>query len=187
MQILTPAFAVALLVVVLLASAYDLRYRRIPNTLTASSACMGFILNLSFFGLHGLLLSTEGLLLALLVYLPFYLLKGMGAGDVKLMAALGALVGPAHWFFILLGTAFAGGLAGAAYAFVKGRLSETCCNLYFLVKDLAQLRAPHLTNPGLNFRNPSSLRMPHGVIIAVGSLSFVLVNFFRPSLLNFLL
>ena len=183
MSLLPISIQVALVTVVLIAAGFDTRFRRIPNWLNLSGVVLGFGLNVLCSHLDGAVLSIEGLLLGTAVYLPLYLLRGMGAGDVKLMAAVGALVGPSHWLAILLITALAGGAAGAAYAFVKGRLSETCCNLYFLIKDLVQLRAPHKTNPQLDFRNPASLSMPHGIVIAIASLTFLILNISKPRLL----
>ena len=169
---------IAVAVLVLSAAAFDLRYRRIPNWLSLSGLILGFGLNLLLFQWSGALHAGEGLMLATAVYLPLYMLRGMGAGDVKLMAVLGALVGPSYWLEILIGTGLLGGLAGVAYALAKRRYSETCCNLYFLLKDLVHFRAPHKTNPQLDFRNPASLRMPHGVIIAASSIGFLLLDLF---------
>ncbi len=169
---------------VLTAAIFDMRFRRIPNLLNLSGLILGLTLNLVAFRFQGLMHAAEGMLIAAAVYLPLYMLRGMGAGDVKLMAAVGAIVGPVHWLEILLATALAGAFAGAAYAWFKGRLSETLLNLYFLVKDLIQLRAPHKTNPELDFRNPASLRMPHGIVIAVASLGFLIFDLSNP---NFLL
>ncbi len=162
-----------LILLVSVAAIFDLRYRRIPNWLNLSGLILGFGLNVLLFHAHGLLAATEGLLLATAVYLPLYFLRGMGAGDVKLMAAIGALVGPANWFVIFLATALVGGAAAAGFACFKKRFAETCCNVCFLIKDLVQLRAPHRTNPQMDFRNPTSLRLPHGVLIALGSLAFL--------------
>jgi prepilin peptidase CpaA len=161
---------VILAITVLTAAIYDCRYRRIPNWLNSSGLILGFGLNIFFFQTQGALSAGEGLCFAMAVYLPLYLLRGMGAGDVKLMAAVGTLVGPANWFVIFVATALVGGAAGGVFALFKKRFSETCCNTYFLAKDLLQFRLPYRTNPQLDFRNPSSLRLPHGLLIALGCL-----------------
>jgi prepilin peptidase CpaA len=184
---LPPYFYALLATLVLLAAAHDLRSRRIPNWLNASGVAAGFVINVLFFHAHGARTSFEGLLLASAVYFPLYVLRGMGAGDVKLMAAVGAIVGPSHWIIILIATALAGGVAGCVYAAAKGRFTDTCCNLYFLLKDLLHLRAPHKTNPQLDFRNPDSLRMPHGVIIAAASMLVVSTSLVKPLFLQALL
>jgi prepilin peptidase CpaA len=181
MHALQPCVFLLVSALVVVAAAYDLRYRRIPNWLNLSGALAGFVANVSLFHLHGLVTAMEGLLLAAAVYFPFYLLRGMGAGDVKLMAAIGAIVGPFHWLTILIATGVLGGAAGATYALLKGRLSETCCNVYFLVKDLLLFRAPYTTNPELDFRSPGALRMPHGVIIASGCLAVFVLDITVPN------
>lgn len=89
-----------LIALVLVAAAYDLRFRRIPNWLNLSGVIAGFGVNTFLSGGHGLRNASLGLLCALLVYVPLYLIRGMGAGDVKLMAAVGAIAGPGHWLGI---------------------------------------------------------------------------------------
>lgn len=168
MSSLPLAIRIILAITVVAAAIYDCRYRRIPNWLNLCGIIVGFGLNIFFFQTKGALSSLEGLGLAIAVYLPLYLLRGMGAGDVKLMAAVGALAGPGNWFIIFIATSLVGGLAGGAFAFFKRRFNETCCNVYFLAKDLLQFRAPYSTNPQLDFRNPTSLRLPHGLLIAIG-------------------
>jgi prepilin peptidase CpaA len=167
------AIRVGLGLFVLAAAVYDLRFRRIPNWLNLSGIILGFGFNALLFQLSGTAKAGEGMLLAFAIYLPLYLLRGMGAGDVKLMAAVGALVGPGNWVEIFIATALLGGATAGLFALAKGRLQDTLCNLHFLVKDLACLRAPYRTNPQLDFRRPGSLTLPHGVSIALGSCFFL--------------
>src|SRR5579859_2753636 len=83
-----------LVTVLAIAAVTDLRKRRIPNMLTFPALGFGILLNSAFAGVDGLKSSGEAALLAIAVLLPLYMFKGMGAGDVKLMAAIGALKGP---------------------------------------------------------------------------------------------
>src|SRR5690348_15576050 len=113
---------IVLVVVLLVAAAYDIRYRRIPNWLTAGGVLMGFALNAfllahppSVLSLGGLLFSLKGFGLAFGLYFFLYALRAMGAGDVKLMAAIGAMVGWQNWFGIFLVTAILGGIAAMAF------------------------------------------------------------------------
>ena len=76
-----------------MACATDLRTSRIPNLLTFSAAAAGLAWH-AFGGWAPLASALGGLALGLLLFLPIYLLRGMGAGDVKLLAALGAWLGP---------------------------------------------------------------------------------------------
>ena len=161
-------FRLVLAAVAVCAAVYDWRFRRIPNWLNLCGLILGISLNLLYFQAHGALEASIGLLLALAIYLPLYLLRAMGAGDVKLMAAIGALVGPRHWLQIFLLTVIAGGLAAAFVAWRKGRLTHTCWNVWFLLRELSGLRLPYQSNPELDVRSKQSLRMPHGLSIAAG-------------------
>ena len=90
----------------------DLRSRRIPNLLTFPALGLGILLNSAFLGLDGLKTSGEAALLALATLLPLYMFKGLGAGDVKLMAAIGALKGPEFFIYTFAWAAiFGGGMA----------------------------------------------------------------------------
>ena len=102
---------VVLVLIVMTAGIYDLRYRRIPNWLVLVGLVLGFGLNTFLFGLSGLGLSLKGMGLALLIYFPLYLLRAMGAGDAKLMAAVGAIFGPGNWIMLFMVTAVLGGVA----------------------------------------------------------------------------
>lgn len=161
---------IVLVAVVVTAAAYDFKYRRIPNWLNLSGLILGFGLNLYLIGGPGLLSAGEGFLLALAIYIPLYLLRGMGAGDVKLMAALGAIAGPLPWLEIFIATALLGGLAAAVLAMSKKRFLETCWNVIGILKDLMHLRAPFFSKAQLDIRDSRALRMPHGVTIAIGAL-----------------
>ena len=107
------------------AAAIDLRTRRVPNTLTALLASSGVILAAT--GLSGVSIgaSLAGFALGLALMLPGHLLGATGAGDVKLFAAIGALVGPAHIVTAFLYTALAGGTLALFVAVRRRRLRRT--------------------------------------------------------------
>lgn len=160
-----------LLALVLAAGVFDIRYRRIPNWLALAGVALGFVLRAWIGGAPGLATAGWGFGLALLVYFPLYLLRGMGAGDVKLMAAVGALAGAGYWFWIFVFAAVGGALAGLLLAAAKGRLASTLWNTGFIVRELASLRMPYLTREQLDMRHEKALRLPHGVAIAAGVLA----------------
>ncbi|GGB88761.1 type 4 prepilin peptidase 1 [Marinobacterium zhoushanense] len=83
-----------LLLILLLAVVKDWRRNRIPNWLTYSSLLAGLVLQYVFLHVDGLMIGLKGAGVGLAVLLPFYLMGGMGAGDVKLMAAAGSFIGP---------------------------------------------------------------------------------------------
>ena len=156
--------------VVVTAGLYDLRYRRIPNWLNLVALLLGFAVHW-----NSLPTALLGVGLALAVYLPLYLLRGMGAGDVKLMLALGAIAGPAHWFDIFVASALIGALLGIILALARRRFTHTLLNLQHIIRELWHLRAPHDAAPQLDVRNPYALRLPHGVSIALGCLAVLAI------------
>lgn len=165
---------VLLAAMVITAGAFDIRFRRIPNWLTVTGVLLGLALNAFLFeGLPGLRLAAEGLGLALVIYLPLYMVRGMGAGDVKLMAAVGALVGPWNWLGIFVITALVGGVIALVLLLSRGRMRKTFSNVVFLLRELISLRPPYLGKQELDVKNPTAVTLPHGAVITVGSLIFL--------------
>lgn len=165
---------VLLAATVLVAAIYDLRYRRIPNWLTLSALLFGVALNASQFGWSGLATAVGGAGLAFLIYFPLYALRGMGAGDVKLMAAVGATVGAAHWFRIFLLSSILGALCAVPLLIWKGRLRRTVGNIGFMLKELLYFRPPYLRREELDVHSPGAVKLPHAVMIAAGSAAFLI-------------
>jgi prepilin peptidase CpaA len=120
--------------------------------------------------------------LAFLVYFPLYLLRGMGAGDVKLMAAVGALMGPANWFVIFLLSSILGGLAAVVLLLTKGRVRRTFRNVGYMLYEMAHFRPPYLRREELDLSSPQAAKMPHGVAIAMGSICFLAAVWIRAPL-----
>lgn len=94
----------------LVMAAWDLKSRRIPNFLTIGGSLAGLGFQLGFHGLPGLLDGAEGLGLGFILLLVPYLLGGMGAGDVKASAALGAWLGLQRAFLLFIYMGICGGL-----------------------------------------------------------------------------
>jgi prepilin peptidase CpaA len=93
----------------------DLRHHRIPNVLSLFGLIAAFALQGLAGGVHGLLWGLAGAAVGLLCFAPLYLLRGMGGGDVKLLAAVGAFLGPQGAVLAALLSLVAGGLAALAY------------------------------------------------------------------------
>jgi prepilin peptidase CpaA len=163
-----------LITLILVAAVYDVLYRRIPNWLTAGGVIAGIALNSFIYrGWPGLRLSLAGLTVGFAVYFILYSLRAMGAGDVKLMAAVGALVGMGDWFGIFLITAIVGGVAGLAMVARRGRLKKTLWNVGFILSEMKRGRPAYLGREELDVRNPKSVGLPHGAMIALGTIVFL--------------
>lgn len=98
------------------AAVIDLRTRRVPNVLTASIACAGLALAAGGLGRVTMAASIGGALAGLLLMLPGHLFGRTGAGDVKLLAAFGTLLGPSATVTAFLASAIAGGMLALAIA-----------------------------------------------------------------------
>ena len=159
------------------AAVFDVQQHRIPNWLTYPGIVSGLVLRGVLFGWKGLGSAFEGLLLAGGIMFVFYMVRAMGAGDVKLMAAIGSLVGPGHAIAVLLGTAISGGVMAIVYAIYRRRMWATLRNLGSVLRFHAW--AGLQAHPELNLDNPTALRMPYGLAIATGTLYAFLIMLWR--------
>ena len=159
-------YTVAALACALVGSKYDISERRIPNLLTGPSIVAGLLLH----GLHGgwIQLGSSALAGALGggIFLLFYFAGGMGAGDVKLMAAVGCLLGLAPLSLMLLVTSFTGAALGLGLAVQRRQFGQT-------VRNVGAILAHHgreglVPHPDLNVSNPQALRLPFAIPIAAG-------------------
>ena len=105
-----PVIVVLLTVVLVTATYTDLRSSRIPNVVTFAATAIGLIAHFWLAGFQGILFSLEGLGVGLGLFLLFYASGGIGAGDVKLMGAVGAMVGPYSALIVSLLTILLGGV-----------------------------------------------------------------------------
>jgi prepilin peptidase CpaA len=169
---------IALLVV---AAGIDARSNRIPNWLVFGGTAFGIAYNALFPGFPqgmGSLAALGGLGVGLGALLPFYLLRSMGAGDVKLMAMAGAFLGPWDTFCAVLATFLAGGAMSIAFALWSGALVRTLQNLVSVFRgaalDLALGSKPVL----IADEGVSVGKLPYGVAIAVGTIGCLVLKQF---------
>jgi prepilin peptidase CpaA len=165
-----------LAVVTAIAAATDLHSRIIPNWLVVAGLALGFGLNGYLYGWAGLWAAFLGFALALGLYVPLYLLRAMGGGDVKLMAAIGALAGPKDWFTIFVLASLLGGMFAIGLLFLRNSMGTTFHNIRHIITNLVRMRAPFATNPDLDISSPKAITMPHGVAIAAGTFAFLFLQ-----------
>lgn len=154
---------------VLAATIIDVRSHRIPNALTATMAVVG--VGLAASGLSGIALAASigGLVAGLALMLPGHALGATGAGDVKLMAAVGAIVGFRLVVTAFVFTAIAGGILAIAVAMRRRRLAATLAGTGRLIGTPADARRE------IRSAAPVS-RFAYGPAIAIGSLVAALVG-----------
>lgn len=157
---------VSLLALVTVATATDLASRRIPNPLTLGGLAAGLGLR-ALLGWEALAAGLMGAALALVLTVPLVALGGLGGGDAKLLAAVGAFLGLAELPVALLVTALVGGMMAIAMATFRGALGETLIHLGRLA--MRPLKAA--PEPVRTLKTPGALAIPYGVAIAVGAMA----------------
>jgi prepilin peptidase CpaA len=145
----------------------DWRIRKIPNWLTVPALMAGLILSAALWRGPGVKLSLEGAGLGLGIFLPFVLMGGLGAGDWKLMGALGAFLGPQRVIVVLLGTVVIAAAMSVVEVIRQRKVRQTLTNLWVLFVAYSTFhvnyaRAITLDNPGL-------LKIPFGVAAALST------------------
>lgn len=157
---------VGLAVFLTVAVVEDLARRRISNVLTFGAALLGLGLQFIANGPDGVLNGLGGFAVGLGVFLPFFLLGGMGAGDVKAMAAAGAFLAP--WPSLLAAglSLVAGAVFGLALLALRGALVDT-----FRVWSLRLITTGRDVRPDMPAA--TAMRFPYALAIAAGTLGAV--------------
>jgi prepilin peptidase CpaA len=163
-----------LLLMVSIAAVNDLATRRIPNPLLLAGLAGALFLHvLSAEPGAALLSAFGGMLLGLAIFLPFYLVRGMAAGDVKLMAVIGFFTGPAEAFQIAVFTWCAGGVMALFLVLLRSRLRLALVNIGHVLSGLF--------TPGTKLSDTtlpqSAGSMPYGLAIAAGTIVVLVTHY----------
>ena len=157
----------ALFTALLLAAVWtDLRSRRIPNALTMLGLAVGLLLR-GIAGSEVLIEGVVGVLLALVLTLPFLMLGVIGGGDAKLLMAIGAFMGPRHFLWASALIAIIGGMVGVVDAGRRGALIPVLYNCGEILKHWATFGR---RGANRSFASVGALTIPYGVAIATGAL-----------------
>jgi prepilin peptidase CpaA len=157
---------VVALVIAGVAVATDLRTRRIPNSLTFGAAALALVYHLVTSGVTGGLWSLGGWLAAVFIFLPFFWLGGMGGGDVKLLAAIGAWLLPWPVLMVALWATLAGGVIALLMALATGYLFSAFLNIEALLRHW--WHAGFTPHPLLTLETPGIPRLPYALPICIG-------------------
>lgn len=158
-----------LLVMLFLASAFDVRQRKIPNRLLAVGLLVSLALHLASGRPSNLLtIYLAGFGVGLVMFLPLYLMRGMAAGDVKLMATVGAFIGPGLAFQASLATYCAGGLLALGIVLCKKRGRAAFANVGTILHPmLMRMQGAQLAPNEAPVRSVGG--MPYAVAITAGT------------------
>ena len=180
-----PGLLAALLII---AVWHDLKSRRIPNAVVFAGATLALVLNSilpagsglvdAVPGGIGLFKSLAGLGVGLALMLPLYLVRATGAGDVKLMAMVGAFVGPLDAVGAVVCTFVAGALLSLVVALKAGVLRQAARNIKVICYS-AFARLAAAQGPVFDARTDTVARMPYALAIAVGTFGYLALRLFN--------
>lgn len=162
--------------VVIAAAVVDVRSRRIPNALILAGAAVGVAWQTVYPALvgGGIGFALEGMGVGLAIMLPLYLLRAMGAGDVKLMAMVGTFLGPWNVASAALLSFIAGGVLAVAVSLVKGALGGLIVNVKNMVFG-AMVSAFTTGRAAVEAPIVSVGKVPYGVAIALGTIGQIVL------------
>jgi len=145
----------------------DVRSHRIPNWLTYTGMALALAVRAAVGGWQGLEQGVGGILLNGGIFFAFFLIHGMGGGDVKLMAAVSAWVGLDYAVPLMIATALAGGVLAVFYMIFYKQIANTFRNLAVLLR----LHLIFRFKPQSEFspQDPKTIRLPYGLAIATGT------------------
>jgi prepilin peptidase CpaA len=141
----------------------DWRSRRIPNWLTMPALLLGIAANTLVRGWAGTKESLLGTGLGLTLLLPFVIIRALGAGDWKLVGALGSFLGPRQLVLVLMVTILVNGVMALAMIVWKQRVKQTARNFLHMLAAFALFQLP---GRELTLDNPEAVKVPFGVAVA---------------------
>jgi prepilin peptidase CpaA len=154
------------------AAIIDGRALRVPNWLTYHFL-LGGLIYAYWAGSGGhLLWALTGAAVGLMTLLPLYAIGGMGAGDVKLMAGLGAWIGPTLTIWAFLSTVIIGGIMGLAMMIYSREFFHHFALMHTIYREVLTVRDPSALSEIAGRRKPEMLLLPYGIPIAVGTISY---------------
>jgi prepilin peptidase CpaA len=177
-MLVTSPHIILLFVLLVVAAVIDCRTFRIPNWLTLAGALAGLLSSTINTGrpLDGFLWALAGMGVGLLIMLPFYALRVMGAGDVKLIAAIGAFLGFPAILYAVLFTFVTGGIAALAFA-VFGKLTRRMANNLGAIAWSVTLAAITGTSPAASIKQVESVgKLPYAVSIGIGTTAYIVAK-----------
>jgi prepilin peptidase CpaA len=155
------------------AAIIDGRSLRVPNWLTFHFLIAGLVYAFLTGGTALFLMSLAGAGVGLLTLLPLYSIGGMGAGDVKLMAGLGAWLGPWLVLWAFAATAITGAVIAVAMVVHSGALFRHLALFHTIGMEVLTVRNPVVLSERAAVRKPSMMLLPYAIPIAAGSIGYL--------------
>jgi prepilin peptidase CpaA len=154
----------SVIVLGIIAVYWDLKYRKIPNTLTLTAMVYGVLIRLLLDSTHWLQ-PIYGILEGFIVFFPFFALGGIGAGDVKLIMAIGSIFGPELLLWVILFSAVSGGVISIFRMVLEYGIKTSLIRIYLLITTLWNKKQRRMM---FNLKETEHLYIPYGVAILAG-------------------
>ena len=159
-------------VTLVVAAVIDGLQLKVPNWITFPMVISGWIYSTAAFGWEGLGWSLVGTVVGLALLMPAYAIGGMGAGDVKLLAGVGAWVGATHTFFAFAATTIVGGVIAVIMVVSRPTWSKHRDQFWVIFGEILTIKDPNKLAEIAAERKSSMMLLPYGIPIAIGSIGW---------------
>ena len=161
-------------VVLIVAAVIDGYELRVPNLITYPFMIAGWVYSTYAHGLEGLGWSVAGTALGMSILMLFWLIGGMGAGDVKLMGGVGAWIYWTNTWYCIIGFAVVGAGMAIVMALASGKWQHHYDQFWKIAREIAVIKNPEKLSAIAAERKPSMLLLPYGIPIAIATISYFL-------------
>lgn len=161
-------------IVLIVAAVIDGFELKVPNWVTFPFIVTGWIYSTYAFGWEGLGWSLLGTVVGLALLMPAYAIGGMGAGDVKLLAGVGAWIYGIHTAYAFAATAVVGAVLAVAMVLIQRTWKKHAAQFWVILNEIMVIRNPEQLSTIAAQRKPSMLLLPYGIPIAIGTIGYFL-------------
>jgi prepilin peptidase CpaA len=159
-------------VVLIVAAVIDGWILKVPNYITFPFIIAGWVYSFALYGWEGIGYSLVGTVIGLALLLPAYSIGGMGAGDVKLLAGVGAWVHGTHTFYAFCVSAIVGALLAVAMVLARKAWTKHSNQFWFILNEIITVKNPEALAVIAAERKPSMLLLPYGIPICIGTILY---------------
>jgi len=159
-------------VILIVAAVIDGRKLKVPNWITFPLIISGWIASGIIYGWAGAGASLWGTAIGLGLLLPAYAIGGMGAGDVKLLAGVGAWVGASQTFWAFMVSAIIGAIIAVMMVVISGKWRHHQKQFMSIMSEIMVIRSPSKLSEIAAERKPTMMLLPYGIPIAIGTIGY---------------